>query len=97
MGMFNWVKLKIKCPVCGEKISGFQTKDGDLTCSEVDYFEINNFYSNCEKCGHWIEFNRKPATGILKDFDVSISDKFCGEPMIPIGGVVKIEVVDDKN
>ena len=58
MGMFNWVKFKMKCPHCGKSVANFQTKDGDSSMTEVDWWTVSNFYTSCE-CGLWIEFHRK--------------------------------------
>ena len=58
--MFNYVNFIIKCPKCGSSIYDFQTKDGDLTLRTVEFFEVDNFYSSCDKCGVQIEYTLKP-------------------------------------
>ena len=60
MGVFNFVKFSTKCPKCGELITDFQTKDGDLTLRTVDFFEVDNFYSSCDKCNTVIEYTLQP-------------------------------------
>jgi len=94
MGMFNWVNLKIKCPNCGEVVSGFQTKDGELSCTTVEYERVNDFYSDCEKCGCWIQFTRKPVGGILKDFDIKVFESFCGERIMSFEYNATVELVE---
>jgi len=59
MGMFDYVKFSMKCPKCGKKVNGFQSKDGECTLNEVEYWKVRNFYSNCDNCNTWIEFNLK--------------------------------------
>jgi hypothetical protein len=68
MGMFNYVDYKTKCPACGAEVNEFQTKDGDVFMRTVSYLTVNNFYGECDKCGYWIEFTRKPAKSI-DDFE----------------------------
>ena len=59
MGLFNYVDYECDCPRCGQKIEGFQTKDGDPYLVTVNPWEVNNFYSGCKGCGVWIEYVRK--------------------------------------
>lgn len=60
MGMYDHIKFEMICPMCkGEVIiKGFQSKDGHCMLSDLEYWEVDNFYSNCPKCKSWIEFNR---------------------------------------
>ena len=58
MGMFNWVDFVCNCPLCDSEVIGFQTKDGELWCETVEPESINNFYSSCDDCGAWVEFDR---------------------------------------
>lgn len=58
MGMFDYVKYKMKCPHCGKMITEFQSKDGCCLCVELDFWEVEEFYNSC-KCGTWIEFRLK--------------------------------------
>jgi hypothetical protein len=57
MGMFDWVNFACDCPNCGSPVGGFQTKDGDCLLEWVDTPKIENYYSNCEVCDYWIEYN----------------------------------------
>lgn len=59
MGLYNVIKdFKVQCPICGEWVTQFQTKDKqDMGESEVT--DVSNFYSGCRGCGSWIEFNRR--------------------------------------
>ncbi len=59
MGMFDDIKFEMDCPSCGEKVDGFQSKDGGCFMDTLDFWEVNNFYSSCRNCHAWIEFNRK--------------------------------------
>lgn len=62
MGMFDYIKLEVKCPKCKAKVDGFQSKDGGCFLDTLDYWEVDNFYSSCNKCGTWIEYDLHPAT-----------------------------------
>lgn len=57
MGMFDYVNVNLKCPNCGEKVGGFQTKDGSCVLGHLNFNDVMNFYSDCEKCKCWIEVN----------------------------------------
>ena len=66
MGMFNEVNFTMKCPNCGEEVTGFQTKEGTLLLDTVEPDSVNNFYSSCDNCHKigertWIEFSRVPT------------------------------------
>ena len=70
MGMFDYVKTPdISCPRCGALVTGFQSKDLGCDLVEVDFTEVQEFYSSCKKCDLWMLFKRKlpPATS-LDDF-----------------------------
>ena len=59
MGMFDFVDYECACPVCHGKVSGFQTKDKEEP--SLDHYtpqEVDNFYSSCDKCGCWVDFER---------------------------------------
>ena len=58
MGMFDDVKFEMDCPKCGKKITGFQSKDGSCTLDTLHFWEVDNFYSDCENCQIWIEFTK---------------------------------------
>ena len=72
MGMFDYIKLTIKCPKCGARVDGFQSKDNGCYMTTLDYWEVNNFYSDCEKCGLEFNFNRRTPKVPLSDYNVAI-------------------------
>ena len=59
MGMFDYIKHEMDCPKCGDKVTGFQSKDGLCCLTELEYWEVDNFYTSCRNCGVWIEFTLK--------------------------------------
>ena len=73
MGMFDYINLEIKCPNCGGAVSGFQSKENGCMMTTLEYWEVNNFYSGCEKCGCEIEFNRKSQQVPLTKYNVMIN------------------------
>ena len=79
MGMFDWISLEIGCPKCGCKVSGFQSKDMESPqCNRVEFKEVDNFYTDCDGCGGWIEFNfnlwllKRREDRTIDDYSVSI-------------------------
>jgi hypothetical protein len=64
MGMFDSLRLYLKCPFCDIDLKYFQSKELDCELNTYDIFSkefknIDNFYIPCESgCEHWIEFHR---------------------------------------
>jgi len=69
MGMYDWVEYSCKCPKCGTKVDGFQTKSGPSMLKVLKVGEVDNFYSSCEKCGTWVEYTLKPDSKHLYSID----------------------------
>ena len=73
MGMYDNVRLEIKCPNCGSTVSGFQSKDGPCDLRTLKFYEVNNFYSECDHCGCWIEYNKWDRRKLkLSDYKLSV-------------------------
>ena len=75
MGMFDWINFEMKCPVCGNEVKGFQSKRAVCELEDLEFWQVDNFYSSCEKCGAWIEFDLKVETRkkfTLDDYDMKI-------------------------
>lgn len=65
MHKIDYVSLNVdvECPVCGEKLGNFETKDGPGAMVTLDFKNVNKFYSRCVKCNSIIEFNlKKPVS-----------------------------------
>jgi len=58
MGMFDWVHFEMDCPLCGSKITGFQSKDGKCDLMTIEPDDVEDFYSSC-KCGAWVQFSKE--------------------------------------
>jgi len=56
--MFDNINYECVCPVCHSKVTGFQSKNHDCMLATLEPNQVSNFYSSCDKCGCWIEFNR---------------------------------------
>lgn len=56
MGMYDEIDYECTCPVCKEKVTGFQSKSDECLLNTLPPAQVDNFYSNCRKCGCWIEF-----------------------------------------
>lgn len=74
MGMFDCIDFKIKCPTCGKMVEGFQSKDNDCSLDLLQISDVNNFYSSCDNCETWIEFNhiRGHKTRKIEDYKMTI-------------------------
>ena len=74
MGMYDYIKLEINCPKCGAKVDGFQSKDGPCCLAQLEFWEVDNFYSSCKQCGAWIEYNirGKKSPIPLTDYEMSV-------------------------
>lgn len=59
MGLFDRVDFEMICPMCGEKVKGFQTKDSSNIMMKVSTDIIHNWYSGCRKCGLWINLTKE--------------------------------------
>jgi len=66
MGMFDDIKYRMDCPMCGRELHGFQSKDGGCglqTLTPRDLAKQANpglgygvtFYSGCKHCGTWVD------------------------------------------
>lgn len=77
MGYFDYVNVKeIKCRKCGAELSDWQSKDADCRLETVELREVDNFYTDCRKCGTWNEYNRDRSSmpNDLKDFNLDMPD-----------------------
>lgn len=62
MGLFDIVRYKDACPLCGGEITDFQTKDGDPCLKTVNPEDVTYFYGQCEKCDKWFDYHVKALT-----------------------------------
>lgn len=80
MGMYDRVSdgnkpLELECPVCGQFVTDFQSKDGPCHLVYVDYRELRNFYSSCGNCKTWLEYKQKPLKAIDLDDYICIEER----------------------
>lgn len=68
--MFDNINFEIKCPRCGELVKDFQSKDGSCMLDTLEYWEVDNFYSQCNGCKLWIEFNRKKKQVDISEYEM---------------------------
>lgn len=82
MGMYDNVSFddvpaeqRPKCPKCKSVLFGFQSKSGPCGLYNLQYWEVDNFYTFCETCGSHIEFSlkRKKEKIPLSDYTVSVT------------------------
>lgn len=61
MGCFNYIDtsdLNLKCDICGDEISEFQSKDGPCDMTTIHWSEVDYFYTNCHGCGDHICYEK---------------------------------------
>lgn len=58
MGMFDYVKAPPVTCLCGEEVSGWQSKDADCFLEHIEPWQVDRFYSTCSACGRRHEFLR---------------------------------------
>jgi hypothetical protein len=56
MGMYDYVYYKTTCPGCDEMLDDFQSKDGDCLLDILQPQDVEFFYTSCDKCNEWVEF-----------------------------------------
>lgn len=68
MGMYDYVKYKDNCHVCGEPLSGFQSKNWLCDFLELEPVEVQNFQTSCKKCRarHRYEVEREVSSECIK-------------------------------
>ena len=70
MGMFdNILCPDAKCKNCGEELKDLQSKDGPCYMKLLNYWEVDNFYGDCRKCGYWNEFDLKVGRSKIPLYD----------------------------
>jgi hypothetical protein len=61
----EWVKFEMPCPKCGTILKHWESKDRLWEDNSLEYWEVNNFYTECDNCKSFIEFNiKKPFISI---------------------------------
>jgi len=56
MGMYDEVRYSDNCKNCGAELTDFQTKDHKNLLNQVEPSQVDNFYTNCDKCDTWHEY-----------------------------------------
>ena len=71
MGMFDYVDIVIKCPICHGEVTGFQSKDGPCRLLTLPLDRVDTLYTRCA-CGKWLQFHRRypDGTDVLAGFDM---------------------------
>lgn len=89
MGMYDTVNFQMDCPLCGKRMTSFQSKSGACCLEELEITDVDNFYDICDNCKAWVEYTRK---------DGSLADtrKTLAEAKELIQGVLEeLSVVDE--
>lgn len=73
MGMYDEIKYEMNCPTCGKIVKNFQSKDRNCLLENLDYWEVNCFYTSCYWCNTWIEFNLKGKRPFIPITDYEMS------------------------
>ena len=66
----------VECPICGNPLDNYETKEGPGVQMYIDFREVDHFHCHCSRCHNLIEFspkktvehdNRKKLT--IKDYE----------------------------
>ncbi len=74
MGMFDDIQHTMPCPLCGSKLTGFQSKDGYCSLQRLTPVELAaqadpglhygvEFYTSCGNCRTWVEVKLRHDSG----------------------------------
>lgn len=76
MGMFDNIAFNCLCPTCNHEVYGFQSKDGDCMLHTLAPSKVHNFYTYCNICNTWIEFdkNKEGTFDMIKPNLYSVKD-----------------------
>lgn len=77
--MYDHVRFECECPQCKTMLNGFQSKDGSCGLYTLDFWDTNNFYTICDSCGLFIDFNivvRPDRKIVIEDYKVEVSKNF---------------------
>lgn len=58
MGLFDYVEYTAPCWRCGTSLTSWQSKDADCEMTTVRPSDVLCFYTSCQKCGAWNQFDR---------------------------------------
>ena len=74
MGMFDYVKVNPiqNCFKCGSVLTRWQSKDRACIMDEVPFWTCSKFYTSCDACGTWHEYNLKNRERPLSDYDLKV-------------------------
>ena len=65
MGMFNHVRYEAPCAKCGAILTDWQSKDHPVTMTTLDPHLVRNFYTSCDACKQWNEYDVIPRDIVL--------------------------------
>lgn len=69
MGMFDYVKYEAPCWKCGAQLKDWQTKDTECLLQEVKPEDCRKFYTMCDVCKNWNEYEVKPTAFVIVPAD----------------------------
>jgi len=65
---------KVECPICGNLLERFETKEGPGVRAFFDFRNLDHFRSRCEHCHNLIELSlKKPVEDSLRK-ELTIND-----------------------
>jgi len=79
MGMYDNVNFEMDCPICGERVDDFQTRDGDCLLKTLSPCDVDNFYSCCRKCNSFIDIQQRGNKHIciVSPYDMEFEIEVC--------------------
>ena len=65
---------KVECPVCGNPLERFETKQGPGVQAFIDFKNLGHFQSRCASCNNLIEFSLKKQSAGCPRGELTIED-----------------------
>ena len=68
------INEKVECPVCGNPLERFETKEGPGVQAFIDFQNVDHFQSRCASCKNLIEFSLKKQSEGSPRSELAIED-----------------------
>lgn len=86
MGMFDNIDVPpeaCKCPQCGAELTDWQSKDGPCTLTLLPFYAVDNFYTSCDSCNMWVDYNyTRPENRTMDDYSLDLITKGGGDEQL---------------
>jgi MinD superfamily P-loop ATPase len=75
MRKYDFIKVDedVECPVCGQLLDGYETKEGPGSYILLDFRDVDKFCSRCGMCNTLIEFELNQGEEVKSRKELTIS------------------------